>query len=975
MRPITRSLILRALACLLAVVAVSSCGGDATGPDPQPEETVLPANPDGILLPGDPGDNAVSHIVAMDPSPVDEADIVDGLLSTRFDAWVAPGVTVAQVNEALTATGARLVSMRRGIPLVTLRVDAMADESAATARAAEIQAWPAFLIVIPAREPRAAPVPRGAGKTAAAPDKNQPETGMLPHLDILRMAAAWNALPRALAVNHPVPVLVLDAYSQLTPHPEIAALTFPADAKGKNQEHKNHGWHVAGILGADYEGDLPTGVHPAAADLMPMLGLPIGGLSWAEMCGELVHHFPATGKFVISTSLGWGFDPAAAAANGGNWPVQELVEGATLALAWRIQTAPEWDRFFHATAAGNEAEYAGNMKDARIESPWTIAHFYADPRTIFAAGALSPAQQAALDALVGLVQTTYPAAVPAQPNVIVVGSSDFGGEQSVFSNLYSEIRVLGEDVVSTCRAIDAECDGTFQLMGGTSMATPQVAALAAWLWNLAPNLTPLDVYDRLLRAYTSSNEAGVANGYLLTLSADASPANAPVRRALLDVAGSAPEPGSNGLFDEADVELFLTFFESYELERQQTGFNNYDYSRYDLNGDNYTGGAFASPFDLTVDGLPEFGNATFNVGGTAVTIAETAATDLDCLCHEAYSAHYDGDETARDALLLERCGGSFSGITVQINGLPGRIEPETATPITIVAGLQTPGGIQYVEGIDLYIRTDDGDAVENSGTTDANGMFSTSVSLDAGYNELTVIVNATYQEAVGVATASVLRPNKIEFGIRQTTVAVDVNAGYCPEAFVVCLRPISSWNEVYNVDTGPLDEAFTRSGSATMVGMSVQGEASVTGQSTLTLDGDAFQAVTFHSEMDGSITLTNPNHTILSYSASAESWAEMELSFTVWGDPASYTLGGSVDAIYYDVELSGDETAFWCDDFDSPCTALSGAGLLPPGEYDLDVYAEIGGWIGWYEDGCQECVPSGTEGASGMIDVTFTVTH
>ena len=128
--------------------------------------------------------------------------------------------------------------------------------------------------------------------------------------------------------------------------------------------------------------------------------------------------------------------------------------------------------------------------------------------------------------------------------------------------------------------------------------------------------------------------------------------------------------------------------------------------------------------------------------------------------------------------------------------------------------------------------------------------------------------------------------------------------------------------------------------------MQVSGEALTSIVSNLDLgSGTNFFGTTLTGSTDATITLTNPNPDILSYQAEALGWVDVDVEFNVWGDPAPFSLSGSLSAQYYDVELEGDESIMECDSSDNPCSTISTAGELPPGSYDLSMAIDINPFI------------------------------
>jgi len=94
----------------------------------------------------------------------------------------------------------------------------------------------------------------------------------------------------------------------------------------------------------------------------------------------------------------------------------------------------------------------------------------------------------------GLSTVRYPAAYP---NVLAVGATSNGTTRTSISN-YG----IGLDVLASVMWTTTTNTGSFINASGTSIATPQVAGLAALVWELAPKLTNLQVMD-LIRGNTN----------------------------------------------------------------------------------------------------------------------------------------------------------------------------------------------------------------------------------------------------------------------------------------------------------------------------------------------------------------------------------------------------------------------------------------------------------------------------------------
>ena len=77
------------------LLVLAGCGGDGGGDTPDDNgdsntaRSVLPPNPDGMLLGGTGTDNAVAATRSLAPSPVAADHIDDGLLTIRLAAVIA----------------------------------------------------------------------------------------------------------------------------------------------------------------------------------------------------------------------------------------------------------------------------------------------------------------------------------------------------------------------------------------------------------------------------------------------------------------------------------------------------------------------------------------------------------------------------------------------------------------------------------------------------------------------------------------------------------------------------------------------------------------------------------------------------------------------------------------------------------------------------------------------------------------------
>ena len=635
----------------------------------------MPGSGEGVLLAGDPGAPALTALVHLAPLPALPADIADGLLLTRLDVAVAADATVGQVNAALVAVGGAIVAMKPAILAVTVAVPRQESADGLRDLAGRLAGLPGIRLVSLAREasPNLAP-PSPADADAA-----------LQNLRDARFPAAWNA--KALLTNcDKVTAVVADRFHRpvdplyaefATQVPGVSELGTGSVAAG--DLHGLHGFDVLTTLAARLDSTVPTGADPFP-ECLDLRALQIAGLSAYGVVFAIDDALPATGKVVVNTSFGFNDTcdgPCTPEMITQNLPT--AVERASWGAVQRAVLQPVENRVLVTSAAGNEADeqvgllYPGAAV-AGVGSSLNVAakadsmmSFVTDaslwdptsncpPGPCFPSLTATPADRAALDVLLAdLGQTS----APPLPNVVIVGSSDGASNKpSVFSDAGADVFAVGEDI-PTLLGVPTR---------GTSFAAPQVAGLAAYLWLLSSDLRARAVADTIGAIEANARElpVHVIDAYATVLSLDApvepTPTSAPVRLAILNA-----NDDIHG-FDEADLALFHQAFRPGGAPIEPA---IRDDSRFDLNGDGFTGGTRTARFDLDPTGSTRFGapvltQVTTEVGGEERTFDERAVTDADILCYYANTALYTGDPIARERTLFDLCsaGATFVGSIV-----------------------------------------------------------------------------------------------------------------------------------------------------------------------------------------------------------------------------------------------------------------------------------------------------------------------
>ena len=600
------------------------------------------------LLPGTPDTPASSSVVdysshdTITDTEVTEVSPGVRIARTKLEIGFTSTATVKDINELLTSIGAQITAMLKGVNQVIVRIPDLGDLSALETLVAQIKSNSIVRYVLKGNM---------ASTEALPPDVdvvNDP--GLLSaidhHLDV-RAHAAWNVRNLMASAPHPPNLVVADNFGDRVPNKHFAVRATSADFDSGKLD--SHGYHVLGILAGtfhagdttDPERDWVTGLYPSvwypylwAVDLQK-------GYEGASIDTEIIQRLALLGKnVVVNTSLGLPCN--------GTFADRSCVEPAALSWIEKVRgsalfatglTGPGSleNTFIHLTAAGNLRDAAPEDLDARYTSEWTAARL------------LAP-----------LVITETATPVVNLTNTLVIENRQKSpapleglGCSSPTSKFPGDLSGIGQNVWSL---MGSSSGAGFK--SGTSQATPQVAGLAAYLWDLRPTLTPQEIKDILIRTADASPCGGInpmplIDAYAAVLALDRGYANARVRGTLLDVVdASGSSDDYDWRFTEKDVEYYLGRFDT------DKGAGAKDYSRYDLNGDGKTGGDSKAKFNLDMDYPPTYSTVHQIVEGNDVSFDENSLTDLDILCYYAYSPLYTGDTDKRKDLLAKKCGKS-----------------------------------------------------------------------------------------------------------------------------------------------------------------------------------------------------------------------------------------------------------------------------------------------------------------------------
>lgn len=649
------------IALIFGIVLLGGCsggGGDTSVGVSAPPTTPLTA------LGGEPNSlasGAVFDYDAGDTTTPDEISVSsDGMEidRTNIEITFVSGTTVEQVNTLLKSIDGEIVSMLKGVSILLVKIPDPGDITTLFQLINQIRSNPVVEQALEARMPAEDSLPGNYEATTSDFSKIDYQLAVL-------APAAWNA--RA-AIDYPTsgaPLLLqYDYFGDGVPNKDFDIKPLVTDDFGTGNS-SSHGYHVLGIIGGKHtddrnstsDRDLVTGMYPATIDVRVVDGSKLNVPASETRIANIIKG--SGRKVVVNTSLHSGCPrpPQAACVDPLVYSWLRRIRGDS---GYERGVKSEFEKsYIHLTSAGNFRTRELDSRSASVNSQ-------------YAAAKLKP----------GYDFSTIP--IPNVTNTLVVenrvnGAAPFApGCLSPSSKFSGEISAIGDTIWSFSNATSTARDLT-----GTSMSTPQVAGLAAYIWALKPTLTSDDVVAILTDTARQlpADDAGCAipppidtipapviDAYAAVLAVDdpkllnissGQPMDAPARLAIFDVADDSGGPGADRVFDHHDVNAFINNF----VASGNTAIR--DYSRYDLNGDGFTGPQEGrARFNLDLDADQFYSIVNHNISGSSVVVVydEDSVTDWEVLCYYAYSPLYTGITDLRDSSLMpylvDYCGWS-----------------------------------------------------------------------------------------------------------------------------------------------------------------------------------------------------------------------------------------------------------------------------------------------------------------------------
>ncbi len=558
---------------------------------------------------------------------------------TKLTVAFLETATTQDVNAVLDTLHGGITSMLAGSAVAGLRIPDPGSVAALDALIAQTKQMPGVEDVFPAvhmQEKLLPDNPGLGGEPYALFSLN-----IIGHHLAAKAHGLWNAREAytELFPSQKPTLFIVDRFGAGTPTgPKWSFVSTPQDYFSFATYTAGHGYMVSSVIGAAFGGagdtnpDLVTGLLPAkdfwSSVELSALDLTIPMSYWdatVAMIGRMAAN-PGT-RYVVNYSL--GDCQLRSVCESSNW--DKRTQGLAIAFIGAMTAAGLENRTLFALAAGQES-----AADAKLP-----AHQEGGEQRAF----IGPLPIQLLRN--GLVVENFMHNMAEDPANAV-------GCRAADSNTGGSIGAFGTHVWVYSDAFGTTANNTDS---GTSLASPQVAALAEFIWSIAGTaLTAPQIVDRIMASGYPQTKCGTDSGlvvdaYAAALTADSEIkiGHAPVRETILDVANDQDQDIPDGKFDHHDIRRFLKAF-SDSAKAAATNGDKYiaDYSRYDLNGDGYTGGSAPTltgrlkleepfPASYTRPSALSYGTVTQNIEGVPVSFNENGLTDLEILAYYAYS--------------------------------------------------------------------------------------------------------------------------------------------------------------------------------------------------------------------------------------------------------------------------------------------------------------------------------------------------
>ncbi|TET31447.1 MAG: hypothetical protein E3J72_22285 [Planctomycetota bacterium] len=220
-----------------------------------------------------------------------------------------------------------------------------------------------------------------------------------------------------------------------------------------------HGTHVAGIIAAPINGEGVVGVAPHVG-LMGCEIFRVGVLNW-DAAADAINYAVQNGARVINCS--WAED--------GGHPMITAALGQALQAAQTVGVLV-------CCAAGNDYGLNNDLSGKQYPASWGYDNI------------ISCTATTSTDTLAGFSNIG--------PNSVHVGAPG-GSIEGGYESAWTEGTTSDHYILSTWPTDEKPAPAEpYHILGGTSMAAPQVSGLAAYIWSIYPDLTYLEVKDIIM---------------------------------------------------------------------------------------------------------------------------------------------------------------------------------------------------------------------------------------------------------------------------------------------------------------------------------------------------------------------------------------------------------------------------------------------------------------------------------------------